>query len=623
MNIGRSTKKVFVWIISIVLVLVIGLIAFWHFFKKDVDSNDPKTKPVIAKAVKKVVAEATDSLYKIGYSDLKLDIDSGYAVISNLKILRDTNISKKLLQENKMPNNIMSFTADKIVISGFGFNKVQGEQALHIGKMSVVNPSIQIINKRRGYNDTAKQTSWLVQLTKSLFKTIDTDNIVEMKIDNIFMNNTSLVYINDNEQKTKTTRLRNLDITINNVSTGSLANKEGTAKNDAAIKIGHQRIVTADKLYYVDFDNMRIIPAEEKIYVGAFSLTPTLTKAEFVKAVRAKKANYRYHFKYTGISMNDFDFERFSKKDQFYIPNVTVDNAWLEFYTNYNWPLRTPPNRKNKYPSELLQMLAFDVTIPKMVVKHADMYFKIIGQKSEKKAELTLNDLHSVTTNITNNTAVKNANPYTTVVSTCKVMNAGVLESQLVFNLKDKNAPYTLSSTLGAMDGTVLNPLSEALSLMQIQSANIEKMKINMKADEYRAVGNVDFYYKNMKVHLLKRDDKNDKLKKMSVVSFFTNMFLPNDNPKKNGNFRKGPINVVRDPRESFFGFMWRGMLDGTASAMSGADQKKDKPGNKVIELGKLFAGPKQGVETKSAGGDKERLEKVKNKSSIKKKGEE
>jgi len=76
--------------------------------------------------------------------------------------------------------------------------------------------------------------------------------------------------------------------------------------------------------------------------------------------------------------------------------------------------------------------------------------------------------------------------------------------------------------------------------------------------------------------------------------------------------FVRAPINIVRDPKESFFGFMWRGMLDGVSTAMSGLDQDKKEPGNWVIELSTFFAGAKQGVEKKSAGGDKERLQKMK-----------
>lgn len=605
-------KKTLVWVLSILGLLIILIIAGLHWFKKDIQSNNSKSKPLVTKEVKKVVTEASDSLYRVTFSNFNFKIDSGYADISNFKMTTDTAILNKLENERKVPNNIITAKADKIVVSKFGLEKVQNEQTLHIVNMRIDNLYVYIKNRVRSYNDTAHTKSLIASAIKSLFKSIDTDNIVEAKVDNIFMNNTTLVYVNDNEKTSKSTSLRNLDITLSNVSTGAIANKTGTQKNDAVLKVGHQKIVTADKLYNIDFDNIRLVPADKKIFVGSFSLTPRLSKAEFIKAVKAKQANYRYNMQLEGISMNDINFDKIARRQQLYIPNVTIDDSKIEIFTNYNWPLRTPPNRRDKFPNELLQKLAFDVTIGKMIQKHGNMLFKIVAKKSEKEALFTMNDIYAVSTNITNNAEIKKQNAYSTTTSDAKVMNTGRLHSKIIFNLNNSTAPVTISSTLGPLDGTAFNPLSKALSMMEIKSAQIEKMNTTIHVDEYRAKGNVDFYYKNMKVRLLKKDE--GALKKMSVVSFFANVMLPNDNPKKNGKFRKGPINIVRDPRESFFGFIWRGMLDGMSSAMSGMDQQKKEPGNKVVEMAKIFMGPKQGQEEKSAGGDKERLNKLKNK---------
>ncbi|MCW3111857.1 MAG: hypothetical protein JWR18_253 [Segetibacter sp.] len=611
-------KKVAIRVVSIIAALTISGIVGWHFLKKDVQSKDSEVKPIVEKEIKKVVTEASDSLYKVQFSNFDFNLDSGFANISNLKIFVDTANFRKLAVQRKLPNTILAATADRIAISNIALQKVEGEQSLRIGKMRIDNLYVHLTNRIKSYNDTTQGKSLMASALKSLFKSVDTDNLIEMKVDDVFMNNTTLVYVNQNEAKVKKTTIRNIDISMSNVSSGALANKSGTQKNDAVLKIGHQRMVTADKLYNLDFDNIRLIPADKKIFVGSFAMTPRVSKGAFAKVVKAKRANYRYHFKYTGISMNQIDFDRIARRQQFHIANVTIDDSWLEFYTNYNWPLRTPPNRRDKFPNELLQKLAFDVTIDKMVQKRGDMIFRIVAKKTQKEAIFTMNDVHSVTTNITNNGAAKNRNAYSKVISECKIMNRGPIRSQILLNLVNKNAPVSITSTMGAMDGTAYNPLTTALSMMEIKSAAIEKMNMNMTLDEYTSKGNIDFYYTNMKVRLLKKDDEEGTLKKRPVISFFTNMVLPNDNPKKNGKFRKGPINIVRDERESFFGFIWRGMLDGMSSAMSGMDQDKKEPGNKVIKMSKLFTGPDQGIEEKSAGGDKERLEKLKKKENLK-----
>lgn len=49
-----------------------------------------------------------------------------------------------------------------------------------------------------------------------------------------------------------------------------------------------------------------------------------------------------------------------------------------------------------------------------------------------------------------------------------------------------------------------------------------------------------------------------------------SNLFVPDDNPKKNGKFRKGPIDIKRGDYDSFFGFLWKCMLEGMAVHMTG-----------------------------------------------------
>ena len=65
-----------------------------------------------------------------------------------------------------------------------------------------------------------------------------------------------------------------------------------------------------------------------------------------------------------------------------------------------------------------------------------------------------------------------------------------------------------------------------------------------------------------------------------------TNVVMPNDNLKDNGDFRKGPIFVSREPRLSFFGLLWKCTQTGMSSAMMGIDQHKERPDeNGVIKV--------------------------------------
>jgi hypothetical protein len=106
---------------------------------------------------------------------------------------------------------------------------------------------------------------------------------------------------------------------------------------------------------------------------------------------------------------------------------------------------------------------------------------------------------------------------------------------------------------------------------VEIQSLDIQKMVTTISGNEIAANGNIDFYYRNMKVAILKKKD--DNFKKKKILSWASNIFIPDDNPQKNGKFKKGPITVTRNPTESFFGFLWSATFDGMTSHMLGEEK--------------------------------------------------
>ena len=74
-----------------------------------------------------------------------------------------------------------------------------------------------------------------------------------------------------------------------------------------------------------------------------------------------------------------------------------------------------------------------------------------------------------------------------------------------------------------------------------------------------------------MKIAILKKED--EKFKKRGFVSWISNVAMADDNPKKNGKFKKGPITIKRNPADSFFGYLWRATFAGTVAHINGAEE--------------------------------------------------
>jgi hypothetical protein len=298
--------------------------------------------------------------------------------------------------------------------------------------------------------------------------------------------------------------------------------------------------------------------------------------------------------------MRHIDIDRIIQRQQFHIGSSVVRSFWGEVMNNYNWPKRKPPIRPDAYPHQKLQNLAFDITIDTMKMHNSFFRYVIAARKSEENSALFMTNTESQIYNITNNSAVKKRKPYTIVQTQTRMMGAGSQTLTYKFNLVSPKGAFSVTSQMGPMNAKAMNPLAGPLALMAVKEGRIDKMYMHVDADINQAKGHLDLYYTGMKINMLKRDDKADTLKKRGFLSFMANTFTPNDNPRKNGKFREGPINVTRGPRDSFFTLLWKCTLDGMSSAMMGLDQQKEKPNeNVVIKLFKKIIKPHKKTEDK------------------------
>lgn len=552
------------------------LFAGWHLFKKDLANPKSKiVKPLLTDKIKKLINKTSDGLYQLNYNRFDINIDSGKGLITNLNLFADTTVLHRLLINKKAPNNVLSVHIDTLIISHFGFTKTDSGRRFTIEGLTMKNSLITLSNKRQPYNDSSKNKTGLI---KDLMK--DLLNMTSVK--RMTMNNMTFVYINKNESHIKRTVLKRWNVSVSDFGIADLGTRDDTKRaHRALIKARQCTISTPDSLYRLVFSDMILLPEERSAYMSRFVLQPRLNKIAFYQ--RSGFNRDRFHFIYNRLFMKGIDIERLLTRQQLNIGSMTAGNSWSEVYNNYHWPKRLRPVRKYIYPHERLQLLAFDITIDTIKMHHGYFKYAIAARKSKKTAELFMTNIESTFYNVTNNTFTKQKKPYLTCYSNSRMMGVADTRVKYKFDLASKKGAFTSSVSMGRMDAKAINPLAEPLGLMGVKSGTIDKMNMDLYADEQTAKGNIDLYYHDLKVNLLKHDDQGDTLKKRGFLSFVTNAIMPNDNPKKNGKFRKGPINVIHDQRTSFFGLLWKCTQDGMSSAMMGIDQHKDKPDENVV----------------------------------------
>jgi len=216
-------------------------------------------------------------------------------------------------------------------------------------------------------------------------------------------------------------------------------------------------------------------------------------------------------------------------------------------------------------------------------IKNARISYSETDKTTNATGEILFTHTNGYILNVTNDDDQKKRNPYMLAFISTRFMDAAPFTVNFKFNLAAKNGAFNYSGQLGKFDGRVLDKLVKPLAMVHIQSADIEKLDFNVDASNYNGKGNLQFYYKNLKVQLLKKVEGKNELQKLGFISALANnLIIERNNPGKNGVLRPGPIDLKRDPDVSFFSFLYKALLDGLKPSV-GYDKKTETKVNTAI----------------------------------------
>jgi len=572
---SRHKRSIRVWPFVLIITLLLIGGAGYYFYNKYLAEN--RWKPILQAELKELVLKSTDSLYHIDYSDFDLDIASGNATLKDFKLIPDTAVYEKLVALKKAPDNLFTLSVKKLSISNLGAMKAYKEKILNISNISIEKPSLTVVNQRFDYNDTVKvgKSKTPYEMIKSTFK--------QLHIDSISLKDISLNYINKSNAVEKHTALKHLNIDISDVVIDSLSGRDTSRfyyTKGIDIKIDDYKIFTPDSLYKAEVKQIYFSTAKRMISLNKVSFVPRYTYAAFYKASGEPGDIYNLNFK--RIDINDIDLQRFLRNQKLYAGTLSLANASVKIYNDNSFK-GAKSIKTGKDPQQALQKVALDMHLKKINIKNTLISYTEKDATSGYAGVITFNNTYGTILNVTNDAAAKRRNPYMVAHIYSRFMDAADLNVNFKFNLLSKTGAFNYNGTLGELDGRELDKLVRPLALVHVQSADIDKLHFNVNASNYNGKGQLEFYYKNLNIQLLKKVEGKAGLQTQGFISKLANtLIIEKDNPDKKGNFRPGPIDLKREPSVSFFSFLYKALLDGLKPSV-GYDKKTESTVNKAI----------------------------------------
>lgn len=558
-------KKILIWTGAIMLILVLGISLTSRYFAN-------KFKPLIKEQIKELVLKSTDSLYHIEFSSIRINLLTANASLTEVKVIPDTQVFKKLIALKKAPNNIYYIQLEKLGIRNFHLFRFLRYRKLNISQLRLDNPNVVMVNKQFDFNEDKPPRP-----NQSPYDYISA-YLKEFSIHTIDFNNVRFKYINNNKAEPEVDSVKNLNITLKDylIDPHSATDKSRLyLLKDVKINLNNYTYATPDSLYHLNLHQLDFSAASGKLNIKSFKLLPRYDEMRFGQLLGYSKD--RYEIQMSDISLDGINLPLYILKQEFFAEEMNIANGSVAVFNDNSLPKRDT-ERIGRYPHQLLQKVKARLNINKLNLNNVNIGYSVFDRDSRQKGTISFENTSGSFNNVTNMPKYKEKNPFMTASLTSYMMGKGKLDVNFKFDLNANDGAFSYAGLLGRLEGRSLNRITKPLGMVEVKSGEVKKLEFKIDANDRTAKGLMKFEYNDLSVNLLKKEEGEDRLVRQGWMSFLANAIILNpNNPDSNGILITAPIYELRKKNGSFFHFIWRTLLQGIKHSVGVTEAKQQK----------------------------------------------
>ncbi len=258
---------------------------------------------------------------------------------------------------------------------------------------------------------------------------------------------------------------------------------------------------------------------------------------------------------------------------------VTIHDFNVSVFKNKNLPFNKSLNKK--FPNESLKALPISIKIDSLLFAKGNVNFTILPQQSTKPVLINLDKIQGSIAHLNNDSLTIAQNKSMKINARSRFMKSGEIWLKMNFPLAHPSTLHSIEGCISNLPLSVINPLFRETTHASIKSGEIDRLCFNITADEKKATGTVNFYYRdlsldisNKSLHAVSRVPKWVKVlfpkqtAKNRFLSFIANSLLRSDNPDKDGFFQKGIIDYNHIDYKPAFNYWVLSLVSGIKDAL-------------------------------------------------------
>lgn len=511
-------------------------------------------KAIIKSKLENAIRKKSGGLYMIKYDSLDMDEIAGYLSISNMNLSYDSTRYMQLKGTGDEPPILLNIHVPEISVSGVKTSRALIDDEIVGRKLEIKNPVINIL-----YTNSGKDSARTVP-PKEIYEQIlgDMDLI---QADTVLITGAQ---ITTRSLRTKKTSIRIQDVTIMlvDVKIDSSSSADATRilfAKKTNITCGKVTWSSGNKLYDCRADSISISSVSRDFRIKSFRMAPTLNEDAFVNALPTQ--DDRFDFSVNNIQLQNINMLQLFEED-LVADSMLIGSASFKIYRDLARP-RDKKNRVGSYPQQAIQDIPVSFRVRKVILSNGFLEYKERNHITRQSGKVQFYSLYGNISNFTNDKKAIAANNVMTVDMSARFLNKTPLKVSWLFYLLNPKGRFDVKGTLGAIDATLLNPLTEPMGPASIKRGKVNGVEFNLQGHDYGIDGNVKMLYEDLKVTMLEKDKQTKEIEKKGLLSFIANIVIKNSNPKKNEEPRIMQVHLDRDTNRSIFFMSWKVILKG------------------------------------------------------------
>ncbi len=267
------------------------------------------------------------------------------------------------------------------------------------------------------------------------------------------------------------------------------------------------------------------------------------------------------------LEITDFNLEKYNKDSAIIANTVSISRPVITIHRD-----KRPPflgGIIKPLPVNMIKAIAVPVSLQRVNIINGNLSYTEVNEKTGAEGTVLLTHLNGALGNIKNRNIHENDSLSLTL--NAYLMDSALLNLRVKESYADSLAGFLMTLRLRPTSLTFLNPVLAPLSNVQIVSGTIDSFHLRAIGRETLSLGEMNMYYRNLRIKLVKGGDPNKSTFLLDVASFLANTFVI----KKNNNGRTGIIYFERLRDRSFFNYIVKMTFSGMATSVGAKKNRK------------------------------------------------